>query len=417
MKNILRYKWLFLCLLVHICFFLSAAYFHWFDIFFNANALHVGAKGIDFYQIPSGAWSAWHGGSLTGAPIHGSVYAPGEWVNSNVYHPLFTLALGSLLMQFPPATAYYVWLWAKLPLSLAGVAYFYWSFRDHKYVQFASCILLINASIYLELAAGQFHEVFNVLVLVLLTTLIKRKPVFVSGMLYWLCLLVKPIGLLFIPVLLMKGRWKVAVIGIVLFSLVTWLFAKDPYYINNLTNNILHPWYTPDGQIVTLNALIRYNTHWPDLAYTIIQDSFLVLILTLASFSRIEISKAIFLLIVYFLCFYTLLYEYHWSTLAYVCAVCLVTCPSFQTKLSRISVLLICLPSCFVVLNLFHIDVTHNIPGMFAWQFIVLSKLDPLFLLTGSVLWADIKPIATQGKAFIVAMRKVNEHLDVFGEE
>jgi Protein of unknown function (DUF2029). len=386
-------------------------------MFFSGPALHIGVKGIDFLQVPRGAWSFWHGGSLTGAPTGNStVYASGETANRNVYHPLFTLTLGSLLMQFNPLVAYYIWLWIKLPLSIAGVAYFYWSFRDRAYVQFASCILLVNASIYLELAAGQFHFLLNLFLLVFLINVVKRNTTR-SSIAYLLTLLIKPIGLLFLPALIMKRRWKVAAFGALLFVLCTLIFSKDPYYINNLQTNILHPSRLTDIQFFTLDALLRASIHWPGLVYSVLQYGVLTLILTLISFRRIHISKAIFLMMVYFLCFYMLVYEYDWSTLAYIIAVCIVCCPSFQTPFSLMATLLICLPSYFIVFNLFHYDVIHGVPSMLVWQVMVLSKLVPLFILCGSVLWSDIKPIVKQAKAFFRAMRKVNEHLGTFGEE
>ncbi|GER91179.1 hypothetical protein KDW_53410 [Dictyobacter vulcani] len=54
---------------IYLLYLLSVAWTGWFDVFFSGAALHVGAKGIDFYQLPDGAWAFWHGGSLTGQPL------------------------------------------------------------------------------------------------------------------------------------------------------------------------------------------------------------------------------------------------------------------------------------------------------------------------------------------------------------
>jgi hypothetical protein len=137
---------------------------------------------------------------------------------------------------------------------------------------------------------------------------------------------------------------------------------------------------------------------------------------------RIHISKAIFLYVAYYLCFYEQVFEYQWSTLAYVSAVCVVTCPEFQTRFSRFCILLTCLPDCFILLNRLHIDVKDLgylglIPGATAWEWMVVSKLMPLFLLLVSVLAADFKPILKQIKALWQAIRKVNDYLDLFGDE
>src|SRR5437764_17088 len=102
------YKLLGLGVIINGLFVLSAVQTGWFDLFFSGSALHHGSKGIDFYQVLRGAWAYWHGGSLTGEPLaNGDVYAKGPYfVNTNVYHPLLTLALGSLLIPFEPTLAY-----------------------------------------------------------------------------------------------------------------------------------------------------------------------------------------------------------------------------------------------------------------------------------------------------------------------
>src|SRR6202521_298324 len=137
-----KYFLIYLGLVIYLLFFVSVAWTGWFDIFFSGAALHAGAKGIDFYQLPNGAWAFWHGGSLIGDPLaNKSQYANHVFSNSNVYHPFFTLTLGSLLAQFDPAQSPYIWLWSKLFISLLVIAYFFWSFRLSKYIGFAVFIL------------------------------------------------------------------------------------------------------------------------------------------------------------------------------------------------------------------------------------------------------------------------------------
>lgn len=421
-----KYFLVYLGLVIYLLFFISAAWTGWFDAFFSGAALHIGAKGIDFYQLPRGAWAFWHGGSLTGDPLaNGSQYAKKEFSNGNVYHPLFTLTLGSLLAQFAPDHSPYIWLWIKLFISLPVISYFFWSFRTNSHIAFAIFILLTNFSIYLELAAWQFHFVLNMLLLLFLTMLVKKRHAFLSGWLYGLGLLVKPVGLLFVPMLLVKGRWKIVLYGLGLFILCTGAFffhGTGKYYINNLLNNLSSSGTLGPNQIITLQALLRYTTHWPDFIYQAIQNAALYIVVFLSMLRRTHISKAVFLYIAYFLCFYEQVFEYQWSTLAYVLAVCVVTCPEFQTRFSRFCILLTCLPGCFILLNHLHIDVKDMgylgfIPGPTAWEWMVASKLIPLFLLLVSVLAADFKPILKQIKAFWQAIRKVNDYLDLFGDE
>jgi hypothetical protein len=420
------YAWIGAGLLIYLLFYVSVAWTGWFDIFFSGAALHVGAKGIDFYQLPNGAWAFWHGGSLTGKPLgNGAQYSRPSYANDNVYHPLFTLVFGSLLTLFPPTISPYAWLCLKLLLSLGTIGFFFWRFRAYPYVGFAVFVLLSNFSVYLELAAWQFHAIVNMLLLLFFIAIVQRESIWLSGVLYGLGLLIKPIGILFVPMLFCKGRWKVALIGLAVFALPTVAFlfhGIGKYYTDNLLANFSLSGTAGPNQIITLAALLHYNTHWPNLLYRILQYGSLLFVIFFSCFRRIHIAKAFFLFIAYYLCFYEMVFEYQWSTLAYSIAICVVVCPSFQTRLARICILLTCLPDCFLLLNLLHVDVRNIgdlglIPGATAWEWMVISKLVPLLLLVGVVIAGDFKPIWRQLRTFWKALRKVNDHLDVFGEQ
>ena len=215
-----------------------------------------------------------------------------------------------------------------------------------------------------------------------------------------------------------------AVLGIGLFFVSTVVFVlcgTGTYYVNNLLKNLGGTGSVGPNQVITFAALLHYMTHWPDPVYHGIRYGALLLIIFVGMLRRTPITKAIFLLVVYYLCFYELVYEYQWSTLAYVLAACIVTCPEFQTKRAIFCILLICLPTCFALLNFWQIDVNvqdhSGIPGATAWEWLVASKLLPLFLLLVSVFAADIKPTVKQLKAFWGEMREVNQRLKVFGEQ
>jgi hypothetical protein len=286
-------------------------------------------------------------------------------------------------------------------------------------------VLLVDFSIYLELAAWQFHEVLNILLLLFFITIAQKESQWSSGILYGLGLLVKPIGLLFVPILIFKGRWQVALIGLGLFALLTAIFLVHhigDYYTNNLLTNFSSSGTDGPNQIITLLSLLRYSTRWPDSVYRLLEYGSLLFIIFVSSFRQIPIVKAFFLFIAYYLCFYEMVYEYQWSTLAYVIAICIVICPSFQTRLARICILLTCLPDCFLLLNLLHIDVYPMgylglIPGNIAWEWLVISKCIPLLLLIVVVMSGDFKPIWQQIKTFWPALCEINNNQNVFGEQ
>jgi hypothetical protein len=425
-QHLKRHLLIYLGLIVYVLFYVSVARTGWFDILFSGAALHDGAKGIDFFQIPKGAWAFWHGGSLSGDLPKGTVaFAPQAFSNGNVYHPFFSLLLGSFLTLFDPDRLPYIWLWLKFAVSLPVLFLFYWNFRTSKYVGLALFLLLANFSIYLELAAWQFQFMLNMFLLLFLIVVVKRRSQVWGSILYWLGLLVKPVGLLFFPTLLFKGRWRTAIAGLWLFIVATVVFFihdAGAYYTNNLTATLSSSGAVGPNQIITFAALLHYATHWPEFVYQVIHDGSLLLMVFLGTLRRTHISKAIFLAVAYYLSFYVGVFEYQWSTLPYVLAVCVVCCPEFQTIPAIICLLLTCLPDCFFLLNLWHIDVTNMgylglIPGPTAWEWMIVSKIVPLFLLLVSVLILDIKPIFKEMRVFWKDMRLVNARLKIFGDQ
>jgi hypothetical protein len=397
-QSMCEHKLLTLGLTIHLLFYVSALWTGWLNIFFSGESLHVATPYIDFLQIPRGAYNWWHYGPLTGVAQHGVVYGPVPyWVNPNVYHPLFTLELGSFLMLLTPGTAYAVWIWVKLGIDLLTIDAFWRAVRTTPHGEFATFILLASFSEYAELADGQYHFVLNISLLCFLM-LLEKKSAWWSAISYAGSILVKPIGLLFVPALLFKRQWKVVLIGLVLVAVATWPFllaGYGAYYIDNLKATIGHWSGQGPDQIMTLNAFLHFSSHWPEQAYTILQYATLGVILLLSSLPRTSKSRAIFYAVVYFLLFYTLVYEYDWSTLSYVLPVCIVVDGAFQTTWARICAALTCLPGCFLVLRLLHVDVSYSVylgwhPGLFAWQIMVLSKVAPVLMLCGWVLVSDV---------------------------
>ncbi|GHO44703.1 hypothetical protein [Ktedonospora formicarum] len=418
------YKLIYIGAFIHILFYLSASQTGWLNGLFTGDSLHYCCRGMDFYQVPDGAYAFWHGGNLTGAPLpNGVIYAQNHTVNSNVYHPLFTLTLGSWLILFQPEQTFYVWMLCKLLITAFVIGYFLWTFRESPYLGFATFILLANCTQYQEIAIGQFQFVLNIFLLLLLINLARGKHTVRSGFLYYLTLLAKPIGLLWLPLFVTKKRLRIALLGFGFFAFSTLVFqvgSLGNYYIDNLSFHLFSPGdYGPD-QITTLASLLSYTTHWPKMILQGLQYLFLASVLLLGALRRVHISKGIFLMVVYYLFFYDFVYEYHYTTLAPVLAICFLCCPEFRTYTSRCLILWTCLPSAFVLLNYFHIGTYwDNMYGAnvtpLGWQLMLVSRLLPILLLTINVVRPDIVPAYRQVKAFWLAMRKVNDHLEVFG--
>ncbi len=432
-----RYILLGIGLLIHMAFFISASSTKWFNYFFSSSSLHLCCQGLDFYQIPNGAYSYWHGGSLS--VTHGTThywYSVGHpLVNGNVYHPALTILLGSFLTLFSPARSFYVWMFIKLFVNLALLTYFYVNFRQSKYVYQATFLSLINATQYLEIEISQFQFILNTALFLMLIVLAKNEKSSLSGIFYFLTLISKPIGLLWIPLFFFKRRWKMLSIGLGLFVIATGIFLinhSGDYYINNLLGNFFNPVKSGPNQIMTLDALLRYSTPLSENALTVIKLSSLVLIIILSASKRISLQTGLFLAIAFFLLFYDLVYEYHYTALIPIMAICLVTRPEFQKLSSRICMIFISLPSVLFLLHLLYswhfklgpFDAIQTMtmdpslgpdPTVLGWQLYVLSRIIPVIALTICVVKPFVIPIAKDLSAFIRAIRKVNQELEVFG--
>jgi hypothetical protein len=136
---IANHKLIYLGLIINILFYVSASQTKWFDYFFSGSALQLCCKDLDFYQIPNGAYAYLHGGSLSGVvPANVKAYWIGHPLNNyNVYHPLITLILGSVLILFEPTKSFYIWMCLKFFITLWMVIYFYKNFKGNKHLDFA----------------------------------------------------------------------------------------------------------------------------------------------------------------------------------------------------------------------------------------------------------------------------------------
>lgn len=212
---IVQHKLISIGLLINVLFYISAAKTKWFDYFFSGSALHLCCKGLDFYQIPNGAYAYLHGGSLSGIVPQGVL---AYWIgnppsNANVYHPLFTLLVGCFLILFEPTASFYIWMYLKFLLTLWMILYFYKEFKGNKYADFAIFFMLTNFKQYLEIEISQYQFIANLFIFVMLVNLAKNRGSVVNGIWFFMSLIAKPFGLLWLPVLFFKRQYKTLLIG------------------------------------------------------------------------------------------------------------------------------------------------------------------------------------------------------------
>ena len=410
--------------ILHMLFYVSAWQTKWFNYYFSGSPLHLCCRGLDFYQVPNGAYAFLHGGSLDGTPARGGhIFGQGFPINPNVYHPLFTLLLGGFLILFTPYASFYVWMLMKLLITIPVLLYFYKRFKGSKYLDLALFLTLINSTQYLEIEISQFQFALNIFLFIMLMNYTEHGDGIWNGICYFGTLLVKPVGFLWTPVLLFKQQYKTLLIGLSLFALTTGLFMINnvgDYFVHNLVAHFLYPYKSGPIQIITLDAFLRYTFHPPELLLSALKVMFLGFVVFLSAFKRIHLVTGLYLAIVYYLLFYDYVFEYHYTTLIPILAVGLVTRPEFQTLASRVCIVWISLPNVFFILHYFHFAMVVDPflgpdPTALGWQLIVLSRVLPILFLTGIIVWIYARPIYTDAKAFVGVFRKMNEELEIFG--
>src|SRR6266404_6355223 len=119
-------------------------------LFFPPALLHNGDRGVDFYEVPRGAYTLLRGGTISGDDQR-TGWAPGRPSNPNGYPPVFTLALGVPLQMFSPAWAERIWLLAKVASLAALALYAARRFAGATHVGFALIVLCCSPVVFYDI--------------------------------------------------------------------------------------------------------------------------------------------------------------------------------------------------------------------------------------------------------------------------
>lgn len=377
--------------IIQVSFFISAIWTHWFDYFFFSSSLHYCCQGLDFYQIPNGAFAFFHHGNLTGSlSSNNQPYSTDIFTNSNIYHPLLTIILGSFFLLFEAKLVFYLWMGVKLLINLGLAYYLYQNFKTNKFITLALFIFLASINQYNDIKISQYQYLVNIFLFLLLLVISQKGNQFKSGFLYFLTLLVKPIGIFWAPVLLIKKQYSLVIVGLGLFSVATIPFLVNGtgnYYVDNLWSHFTHPIlvYTIDN--MSLETILRHTFKISPNFLFVLKYLFLGIITLLAFSKKVDLIKIIYLLTLYFLFFYDQIYQYHYSILIPVFTVGLLTCKDFQSRLARILLFIISLPHIFFILRFLQIGVRFDSflgmdPTWFGWQLTNFYQISLLLLLT-----------------------------------
>jgi len=397
---ILKSKLILLGFIIYFLFNLSAFTNHFMDYFFFGSSVHHCCQGLDFYQIPNGAYAFINGGALTGELPEGiTQYSQNYLTNRNVYHPLTTIIIGGFFILFSPDFSFYLWMAIKIFITLGAIYYIYKNFSGNKYLNLAIFIFLLNFSQYNDIKISQYQFLFNIFLLLLLINIVKNKSGTEGGVLYFLTLIIKPVSLLWAPVLFLRKKWTILLSGLIIFGLSTLTFkiiGVGSYYIDNVVYHLSTPIEAKGIDFMSLDALLRNAFGASPEMVKIIKYITLGFIYLLALGRRVDILKIFFLLIIYFLFFYDLLFQYHFSALGPLLSICLLMVPDFQTRLAKIFIVIINLPNLFFIFRTLSIGIVSNPvlgvdPTISTWQIVSAFQLLPIFLLAVIVLIPDIK--------------------------
>ncbi len=389
--HILGSKLLILGFLIYFLFNISALKTNWLDFFFFGSSLHYCCQGIDFYGIPNGVYSFINGGELSGENLPKNIkpFSKNITSNPNDYHPITALIIGSLIIVFNYQNAFYYWMTAKILITIFVVYYIYKNFTNNKFLNLSIFVFLTNFAQYSEIRISQYQFLFNIFLLLFLMSLVKKKDELERGILFFLTLIAKPISLLFLPVLFIKKYYKPALIGGSIFIASTLTFnilGIGNYFTDNLIYHLLNPKEGKSIDYMSLEAFLRYTFNLSPELIKYLKYLMLVSIYLIALNKKTHILTIIFFLISYFLFFYDHLFQYHFSILGPLLAICLLTLPDFQTKFAKLLIFVICLPTVFFILRVFNFEfimdpVYGPNPTMRGWQITSFFQLLPLTLL------------------------------------
>ncbi len=380
----MRYFLLAVAVVLHIFFYISALKTHTLDYFFSWGNVHD-HQGIDFYQVPNGARSYFRGGLLTG---NGNDFGYG---NYNVYHPFFTIVVGGFFQLFQPIFSFKLWIFLHEIIYFALAGYLYLRFRTNKNIYFALLLFLGFFPHYLEIWNGQYHVLLNVAVFFLLLASLRKSEKISDALAYLLSLLVKPIALLYAPALILKKRWKTLLIGAIGFAVVTipfYLNGDGQYYISNLLERIKTPISGPPGNF-TLDSLLRF---WniPFYQSMSAKISIALLLLFIQWRCRLNLLQALFLWTSYYLLFYDLVFEYHYTTLAPFLAIGVLTQKALQSLFAKILSLSYIFPTPFFLFHFFQFQAVGWRVTDFGWTILVLFRILPLIILNFVIIFTQL---------------------------
>jgi hypothetical protein len=337
-------------IIFHIFLYASTVKTNVLEVFYDSTR-----PGQDFFQIPNAARSFLQGGNLQGVLKNGlsNPFIDCCGVNVNVYHPFFTLLIGVPLQLFSPWVAYYIWEAIHVLVTIILVAFICTHFRNNKYLYLGLSFFLLFAFHYYEIRNAQFHFLFNFLSFLLIYRSIKNGDSFATGVLLFLSLLVKPIGLLWIAPLLIYRHFKTVLAGLLLF-----LTVSVPFYLSSIGKYYFSNFYYVSTTSIPSDNLLNFVWFFPQHQPIIEFVIKISMYATFLFFLYIQLHKKPSLFIMFFLWhsfqlfFYNLVFHYQFTILGLLFCLGILLGEFKINKKELIPMIFLTIPSPFFLYNL-----------------------------------------------------------------
>ncbi|MFQ5453044.1 MAG: glycosyltransferase 87 family protein [Candidatus Zixiibacteriota bacterium] len=351
------------------------------DFLFN-DASHRIGPGSDFFALYN-AGKNW----LLGNGIY--MHGPGYGFR---YHPILAMTILSYISYFDYNPAYWIWVGINEILFLATLYFIRKLIPEVKYYLIICSLLVFFSPYYLEIYMGNASFIVGTLLLIAFYYYREKKDSkFFS--LFIISILIKPIGLLFLPFLLLYRKYKIVILTIIIiFGLALPYFLIHPHdWISFISVNFegfpakpgflvhagnqgfyalmlmvsAHINNIPNGQLYTLGQLPLWNS------ILIRAIPYFFVLISLWTTYRLRKSNRVDILIFIWTATYLLGYKDIWEhthSLLIFGMFFLYCSKQINPKLLFISTAALALPTAFVFYDITFYSGAFNDPG-WHWSF------------------------------------------------
>lgn len=342
----MKWCWIGIFVAVHLSYYASALRTDHLLWFFPWDAIQS-EKTLDYSQIPHAVREWRQGGNLCGQFTMPADY---PLLRGNVYHPVFTLLLGFPLQWFSIPTGFVVFSLLKLVISSLLFVDLYRRAGQSPRFALAAFVWWVFFVQSVEIGSGQYHFFLNACIYLFLLGVVEdRSDTWLTG---WLLasLLVKPIALIWVPLLLLRGKIRVAVAATLGFAALTGvgcLFQGGSQYLQLLVSFAGLPTEAPAFHREMVFNLQAVVLHWGGgiAAAELLKYVAGLGLLALFFVPRISLFCGLLLATSYYLLFYSGVFEYHYTTLIPFLVLGLLTQRDLRHPFALVCVVVSCLPS------------------------------------------------------------------------